>query len=354
MSKIRKDSSIDVGLPPGTLVHVGKKKVEKAKISIFTYNETDYKEMEATSVEKCFPYKDRPEIIWINIDGIHEVEIVEKLGKCFNLHPLTLEDILNTEQRPKMEDFEDYLFVVLRMISGNEKYKIYSEQISIVFGSNFVISFQESETDIYEGVRKRIRSGKGRIRKMGSDYLAYALVDAIVDHYFVVLELYGERFEELASEELVANPDPENLRSIHDLKREMIYLRRSVWPLREVVNNLTRGESNMIKDSTKIFLKDVYDHTVQIIDTIETDRDILTGMLDLYLSSISNKLNEVMKVLTIISTIFIPMTFITGIYGMNFLFMPELGWRWAYPAVWLIMIFVAASMFLFFKRIKWV
>jgi len=269
------------------------------------------------------------------------------------LHPLILEDIVNTEQRPKMEDFEQYIFVVLKMLQYNEKEdEIIAEQVSLILGSNFVISFQETEGDIFDPIRDRIRNSKGRIRKMGADYLAYALLDAVVDNYFTILEKIGEKIETV-EEELVANPIPETLQIIHTMKREMIFLRKSVWPLREVVGGLQRAESALIQESTGIYLRDVYDHTIQVIDTIETFRDMISGMLDIYMSSVSNKMNEVMKVLTIFAAIFIPLTFIAGIYGMNFQYMPELEWQLGYFAVLLIMLLVAVSLLVYFRKKKW-
>jgi len=342
-----------VGLPPGTLVHIGEKKTEKVKITIIDYDEAQFQEKEIKTIEECFPFKDKTTVTWINIDGIHDIEIIKKIGKHFDLHPLILEDILNTGQRPKIEDFEDYIFIVLKMLYYNEKEdEIQAEQVSLILGSNFVISFQEREGDVFNPIRERIRRGKGRIRKMGADYLAYTLIDTIVDNYFISLEKLGEKVESI-EEELVTNPTVETLQAIHHLKREMIFLRKSVWPLREVVNRLERGESTLIHESTGIYLRDVYDHTIQVIDTIETSRDMLSGMLDIYLSSVSNRMNQIMKVLTIIATIFMPLTLIAGIYGMNFEYMPELGWRWGYPVALLVMVAVGISMFIYSRRKKW-
>ncbi|MFH1127681.1 MAG: magnesium/cobalt transporter CorA [archaeon] len=341
------------GLPPGTLVHTGKKRTEKVKITIFDYDKDHLEEKTVKDVEECFPFKEKPTVTWINIDGIHETDIIGKTGKHFGLHPLVIEDIASIGQRPKMEDFEDYLYIVLKMLSYDEKNnEINAEQISLILGSNFVISFQERAGDIFDPIRERIGSGKGRIRKSGADYLAYALMDAIVDQYFVILETLGERIEDM-EEELVTNPTPETLKAIHNMKREMIFLRKSIWPLREVVSGLERGESPLIQKSTAIYLRDVYDHTIQVIDTVETFRDMVSGMLDIYLSSLSNKMNEVMKVLTIIATIFIPLTFLAGVYGMNFEYMPELHVWWAYPLLWLMMIAVAVSMLFYFKKRRW-
>jgi len=353
MPRLIKKRSKKVGLPPGTLVHIGEQKAEKVSITVIDYDEARFQEEEIKTVEECFPFKDKPTVRWINVDGIHQVEVLELLGDCFELHPLVLEDILNTDQRPKLEDFGDYLFVVLKTFYYNDQSdEVEPEQISLILGPSLVLSFQERAGDVFDPIRERIRNGKGRIRRMGADYLAYALLDSVVDHYFVVLEQVGEKVEFL-EEELVTNPTPETLQTIHSLKRDMIFLRKSVWPLREVIGALERGESSLIKESTGIYLRDVYDHTIQVIDTIETFRDMISGMLDIYLSSVSNRMNEVMKVLTIIATIFIPLTLVAGIYGMNFQYMPELGWRWGYPVVWLVMLVIGALMLVYFRRKKW-
>jgi magnesium transporter len=353
MPKLIKKRSKKAGLPPGTLVHIGEKKAEALKITVMDYDEAHFEEKEIKAIDECFIFKDKPTVTWINIDGLHQVEILEKLGECYGLHPLVLEDILNTDQRPKMEDYGEYLYIVLKALEPSAKSnEIETEQISLILGPNFVFSFQEREGDTFGTIRERLRTSKGRIRKMGSDYLAYSLLDSIVDNYFIILEKLGEKIEFL-EEKLVTQPTPETLQIIHHLKREMIFLRKAVWPLREVINGLERGESSLIKETTRIYLRDVYDHTIQTIDTIETYRDMVSGMLDIYLSSVSNRLNSVMKVLTIIATIFMPLTFIAGIYGMNFKFMPELEWRWGYPLIWLVMIGIGVLMLLYFKKKRW-
>ena len=359
MRRFIKKTSHKIGLPPGTLVHVGTKKTEKARITVIDYDEGNFEEKELKHIKDCFPYKDKSTVTWINIDGIHQIDIIEKIGKHFNLHPLVLEDIVNTGQRPKMEDFDSYLFLVFKMLYRQaEEKEAKSEQVSFIVGPQFVVSFQEKESDVFNPVRERIRSGKGRIRKMGSDYLAHALIDAIIDNYFLVLEKLGEEMEEL-EKELASNPNPQTIQEINRLKGEMLFLRKSIWPLREVINGLQRGESALIKESTAIYLRDVYDHTIQIIDTIETFRDLLSGMHDTYLSSLSNRMNEVMKVLTIIATTFIPLTFIAGIYGMNFnpeaspWNMPELNWDFGYLVAIGVMVISALGMLFYFKRKKW-
>lgn len=346
-------------MPPGTLVHTGEKKSDTVKITVIEYDEKRFNKRIAETVEKCFPFKDTKTVTWVNVDGLHEVEVIEKLGKHFNIHPLVLEDVLSTNQRPKFEDLEDYIFLVLKMLNYSETNRgVESEQMSLILGKNYVISFQEKEGDIFDPIRERIENGKGRIRKKNADYLAYSLMDSVIDNYFKILEQFGETIEEM-EEELVTDPKTETLQEIHSLKREMIMLRKSVWPLRELISGLERSESSLIEDSTSVYLRDLYDHTIQVIDTIETFRDMVSGMLDTYLSSISNKMNEVMKVLTIIATIFIPLTFVAGIYGMNFnpdaspLNMPELNWYWGYPAVWAVMLSVGGLMLYYFKRRRW-
>jgi len=341
------------GLPPGTLIHVGEKKAEKIRIQLFDYDETHVQERELEKIEDCFPYKDSPTVTWINIAGLHQVDVIEKVGNHFGLHPLVLEDILHTDQRPKMDDYDDYLFIVTKMLyNDGDENRLLAEQVSIVLGPNYIISFQESEKDIFDQIRDRLRKSKGRIRKMGADYLAYSLMDAIVDNYFIVLERIGGEIE-LLEEELVTDPKPDTSQAIHLLKHEMIFLRKSVWPLRETINVLEKGESDLIREKTIFFLRDLYDHTIQVIDTIETFRDMLSGMLDVYLSSVSNRMNEVMKVLTIMATIFIPLTFIAGVYGMNFKYMPELEWPWGYPLVAGFMIVLGIGMMVWFRHKRW-
>jgi magnesium transporter len=353
MARVTKGRSKKAGLPPGTLIHIGAQKVRETKITILEYDENQFHEREVKAIEECFIFKDQPTVTWINIDGLHQAEILEKLGECYGLHPLVLEDILNTEQRPKMEDYADYLYVVVKMLHDKgKKGQVEAEQVSLIIGPNFVFSFQESGGDVFEPIRERIRNGKGRVRKMGADYLAYSLLDAIVDYYFVILEKLGDRVEFL-EEELVTNPKTQTLQEIHHLKSEMIFLRKAVWPLREVIGALERGESPLIQKATSVYLRDVYDHTIQAIDTVETFRDMVSGMLDIYLSSVSNRLNAVMKVLTIIATVFMPLTFLAGVYGMNFRHMPELEWKWGYPLIWAVMIGIGAVMLIYFKKRKW-
>jgi magnesium transporter len=354
MAEKIKKRSVKTGLPPGALVHVGAEKTGTSRIRIIDYDENGVREKKQAALDECLPFRDTDSVTWIDIEGLHDVGLLERLGDGFGLHPLILEDILNTDQRPKSDDMDDYIYVVLKMLDFDPaSLDIVSEQVSIVFGRNFVISIQEgNEGDLFEPLRERIRNGKGRIRKHGADYLAYALLDTIIDHYFLILEKFAERIETL-EESLVSDPKPETLHQIHRMKREMIFLRKSAWPLRELIYNLEKSDSELIQSTTKIFLRDIYDHAVHIIDSIETYREMLSSMLDIYLSSVSNRMNQVMKVLTIIATIFMPLTFLAGVYGMNFKYMPEIGWPWGYPLVLLVMIGLALAMVQYFKKKKW-
>ena len=353
MPRLIKKSSKKAGLSPGSLVHIGDKKIETIRISLMNYDPANLLEKQLPAIEASFPYRDTPPVTWINVDGLHEIDVIEKIGVHFGIHPLVLEDILNTGQRTKAEEFDNYIYIVLKMLVFDETVDhITAEQVSLILGAHSLISFQEKEGDVFDFVRERIRKARGRIRKSGCDYLAYALMDAVVDHYFVILEKLGDKIE-LLEDQLLEAPTPRILEDIHRLKREMIFFRKQVWPLREVINSLIKDPSELIQETTHIFLRDVYDHTIQVIDTIESFRDLLSGLSDLYLSTVSNRMNEVMKFLTIIATIFIPLTFVAGIYGMNFEFMPELKWPWAYPALWLLLIMISASMIFWLKRKNW-
>lgn len=339
--------------PPGTLIHIGDRKVETVTIDVLDYNEEEFRETKIKDVEELKGFIEDSTVTWINVNGIHDVDIIGNIGDIFSLHPLLQEDIVNTNQRPKSDRYENCIYIVLKMLDYDNINGVpQSEHINLVLGNNYVISFQERKGDIFDYVRDRIRNGKGRIRKNGADYLVYALMDTIVDRYFIILEKSSERIEYI-EEEVVDNPSTETMRDIHKMKREMIFLRKSVWPLREVVNSLTREESELIQENTQLYFRDVYDHTIHVIDAIESFRDMVSGMLDIYLSSISNKMNEVMKVLTIFASIFIPLTFIAGIYGMNFQYMPELNWKWGYFSVLGFMVAVGISMLFYFKRYKW-
>lgn len=341
-------------LPAVNIIQHGEKPPEPARITLIDYNEQQFQERQITEIEDCLQLRSEPTVTWINVDGIEDINTVLKLGKVFGLHDLVIEDIVTAWQRPKFEDYEEYIFVVFKMLTYNERTKsLDTENVSIVLGDNFVLSFQEKVGDVFEQIRNRIRAAKGRIRKMGCDYLVYSLIDATVDHYFDIMEKIGERIEVL-EDHVVTEPGSETLQEIHDLKTDMLFLRKSVWPLREVINNLQKTESDMIKNGTTLYLRDVYDHTIQIIDTIESYRDTVSSMLDVYLSSVNNRMNAIMKVLTIIATIFMPLSFFTGVYGMNFDHFPELHAKWAYPfGFWLVVIIVVSLMLFYFKKKDW-
>lgn len=349
--KLVQKRSKKTGLPPGTLVHIGEHKSEKVTIRTFHYTGTSCEEQQLEQPDRLAQPADES-VMWINVGGVHKVEVVEVLGKQFSLHPLLLEDVANTDQRPKLDDYEAYIFLVMKMLSLTNRQEIAVEQVSLVLGRNYVLSFQENGTDVFQPVRERLRGGKGRMRQSGADYLLYALVDAIVDQYFAVLELLGEKIEAL-QHMVVADPQPETLKAIHALKRQLLFLRRAVWPLRDVMNNLSRSDCPFLQQSTKVFFRDVYDHVVQIVDTIETLREMVSASLDIYLSSVSYRLNAVMRVLTVITTIFMPLSFIASIYGMNFEYMPELKLQWGYPVVLGVMVVVGVGMLVLFKNKRW-
>ncbi len=355
MRKNHRTRIAKTGLPPGSLVHVGERHTEEPLLSLMVYNEQGVEEKTLTGIEECRGLQERIEAVtWLHVEGLHDIGLMEQLGALYHLHPLTLEDILYTDQRPKMEDFGKYIYIVMKdfPLPPEAGGQLLPEQISVVFGPHFLISFQEKQSPLMEPIRERIRATGGRIRKSGADYLAYSIIDAIIDQYFILLEKLGENIESL-EEQLVTRPERDTLHAIQIIKREMLYLRKSVWPLRETISALQRTDSPLMNAATGLYLKDVYDHTIQIIDTVETYRDMLSGMLDIYLSSMSNRLNEVMKVLTIIATIFMPLTFLAGVYGMNFKYMPELEWHWGYFMILGVMITVALSMVHFFRRKKW-
>jgi len=341
------------GLPPGSLVHIGQDTCVASRISVIEYTPNQSTGCAISQVEECEVYRNKPSVVWINVDGLREAEVISKLGNIFGLHPLIQEDILNTEQRPKAEDYGDYIFIVMRMLIYDETTRgVKGEQVSLVLGKNFILSFQETSSVIWNSVRERIRNNKGCIRKAGTDYLAYSLMDTIVDNYFGIMEKIGEYVDDIEGE-LISSPSKETLKIVRDLKREMITLRKSIWPLRDVVRMLQDINSPLIAPATKIYLRDIYDHAIQVIDSIESTRDIISGMLDIYFSSVSNRLNEIVKVLTILSAIFIPLTFIAGVYGMNFEGMPELTKSYGYPLVLALMATIALVLIVYFKRKKW-
>lgn len=350
-----KQRSSKKGLPPGTLVHIGERYDHPIRFTVFAYNEEALIEETLATIEDALDLANRSEgIFWLNIDGVHQVEIFEKLGQYFKLHPLLLEDVVNTSQRPKVEDYTDQLYIVLKTLdgSGNGDPPVDLEQLSLILGKNFVISIQERVGDAFDSIRERLRVKKGRIRQSGADYLAYALMDAIVDHYFTVLATIADDIETL--EEHFEKEEPDQvIVHVHQLKRMMIVLRKSIWPVSEITSQLLRQETTLIQKETAFFLRDVHDHVLQLIDSMTMFRDILTNITEITVANASNKLNDVMKVLTVIATIFIPLTFIAGVYGMNFRYMPELEWRYGYPVAMGFMIGVGLFLLYLFKRKNW-
>lgn len=343
--------NINIGAPPGTLYYTGEERTERIRITLIEYNETEFFEQEFYDLSDCLSNVKPNMVKWINVDGLHKIEVIEALGKIYNIHALTLEDIVHIDQRPKFEDYEHYLFMVMKMISYTEQ--VNSEQLGILLLENTVISFQEVKGgDAFDIIRTRLRQAKGRVRKLGADYLAYALMDAVVDCYFMAIEKIGDRIE-IIEEDIIDNHDKKSLMELYDLKREMIFLRKQIWPMRDMINNLIRSETTLINSTTDIYLRDLNDHVTRIIDTVETYRDLLSGIMDIYLSTNANKMNEVMKLLTIMSSIFIPVTFIVGVYGMNFDNMPELKSQNGYYVVWGIMIAIIFGLLIYFKRKRW-
>jgi magnesium transporter len=340
-----------IGSPPGTLFYNGEVRNEPVKITLIEFNETEFFEDEYNNLEDCISHVKPNMVKWINVAGIHDTDIVEGIGKIYDIHPLTLEDIVHIDQRPKFEDYDHYVIAIMKMISYSTQ--VDSEQLAIILLENTVISFQEPQGgDAFDIIRNRLRTAKGRVRKLGADYLAYALMDAVVDCYFTCIEKIGDKVEEI-EEDIINNSDKKSLLELYHLKREMIYLRKQVWPLRDMINNMIRSETHLINPSTDIYLRDLSDHVTRIIDTVETYRDLLSGIMDIYLSTNANKMNEVMKVLTIMSSIFIPVTFIAGVYGMNFDNMPELKTQNGYYFIWAVMISIIIGLLIYFKRRKW-
>jgi magnesium transporter len=353
MRKLLKKRSQKTGMMPGSLVHIGEPRQDPARTEVISYDREEIRTEHPDLESACILPAQEPAVTWVNVEGVGQLTLLKKLGDCFAIHPLVLEDIANTEQRPKAEEYDQYLFVVLKMLTPVAT-GARCEQVSFLLGMNWLLTFQEGlEGDPFGPVRERLKNSQGRLRTQGADFLAYSLMDVIVDNYFLVLEQVADSIEAI-EEELMRNPSQRTLAEIYRLKRELLFIHKAIWPLREVVNSLIRRESPLVKVQTLIYLRDVYDHTVQVIETLETLRDMLSGMLDIYLSSVSNRMNGIMKVLTIIATIFMPLTFIAGLYGMNFKHMPELEQPWGYPAVLLLMVVVTVGMLVFFRRKRWI
>jgi magnesium transporter len=339
------------GAAPGTVVYTGPRKVAEVTFDLMRYDETNFHEEHPDTLDACFPIG--PErVTWINIDGLHETDQLQRIGDLAKLHPLIVEDMANTGQRPKLEDYETQLFIVMRMLRAGEDGAIEEEQLSIILGADSVVTVQETPGDVLDPVRVRLRAGKGRARRLNADYLAYAIMDAVVDAYFTVVERLSERLAAL-QEEVLNDPKQSVIADMHHIRGELMLMKRAVWPLRDVFNAMIRDDTRLITPETRIFLRDAYDHAVHVIDTVEALRDVLNGLTDLYFTTVSNRMNEVMKVLTVIATMFIPLTFLVGVYGMNFRMMPELDLPWAYPALWAVMLVLVTGMIFYFRRKGW-
>jgi magnesium transporter len=340
------------GTAPGTLTYTGEEREEPVTLTLIDYKEDHFDEVHGVGSDWRQRVPSSELMSWLDVSGVHDVPIIQEIGEHLGIHPLIMEDIIHPHQRPKFEPFEDQIYIVVRMLHIREDGTVQDEQISIVLGKNWIVSFQQFPGDVFDAVRERLRSGKGLIRKMGPDYLAYALIDLIVDYYFVLLERIGSEVQDIEMA-VMDNPTKETIHTIRATKQTIISYRKDIWPVRELLSAMIRDESGLIKKRTTTYLRDVYDHAIQVIDLMETYRDQLSGLTDLYLSSLSQRMNEVMQFLTIIGSIFIPLTFIAGVYGMNFANMPELGWEFGYPAVWAIMIVTGAGLFLYFRHKKW-
>lgn len=354
MSESLCTSSGKSGLPPGSLIHVGEVLEPVGSMSIIDYSKGKFEEKKIQSIEEILEYKESASVTWVIIEGLTNIEVVERIGTMFGIHQLVLEDILNTNQRPKFEEYDDHLYIVLKcLLSDGENFSVNNEQVSLLVLKNFVIMFKEKKDELFHPIQQRIRTSSGKFISLGSDYLAYAILDFIVDQNFILLDLLDESITSLEDSLLAGEPTQGMLYKIQRLKREMISIRRYVSPVRELVAEMLRSDSELIHENTHIFLRDVSDHAMRVVESIESYRDILTGLLDIYVSSVSNKMNQIMKVLTVFTSIFIPLTFIAGIYGMNFEYMPELKWKWAYPLTWAVFIIIPVVLLVFFKKKKW-
>lgn len=342
------------GLPPGSLIHVGDVVESVGNISIIDYNKGKFEQKKLSSIDEIIQYKDSDSVTWVTIEGLANVGVVERIGDIFDVHQLVLEDILNTNQRPKFEEYDDHLYIVLKcLLPSSQGFSVSNEQVSLLVLKNFVIMFKEKQDEVFNPIQQRIKSSTGKFVSLGADYLAYAILDFIVDQNFILLDRLDESITEIEDSLLVGEPTQEMLYKIQGLKREMIGIRRYVSPVRELVSEMIHSESDLIDESTHLFLRDVSDHAIRVVESVESYRDILTGLLDIYVSSVNNKMNQIMKVLTVFTSIFIPLTFIAGVYGMNFEYMPELKWQWAYPATWVLFVTIPVVLLVYFKKKKW-
>lgn len=342
-----------IGQIPGSVIYTGKKLDQKLFIETFDFNKTKCDVKQFLKAEDCFNHKEEDTITWININGLNHVGAIKEIGTHYKLHPLVLEDIVNISQRPKIDEYGNYIFLVLKMLYYNENEKIVSEQVSFILGEDYVLSFQESEGDVFNEVRERIKHAKGRVRTMAADYLLYALIDAVADHYFNVIETLGNKIEDFETDIFSGHVSDDVSQDIQNLKREILKIRRAIFPLREIINRIQKNENTLIQDKTITYYRDVYDHLIQVSENIDIYREMVWSLMDMYMTTISNKMNEVMKLLTIMSSIFIPLTFIAGIYGMNFKYIPELEYKNSYFILWGVMIVLFLGMLIYFKRKKW-
>lgn len=354
MTESLSNASEKLGFPPGSLIHVGEILEPITRISVINYNKNKFEEQQILSIDEIYKYKDSDTVTWVIIEGLTNVEFIERIGEIFGIHQLVLEDILNTHQRTKLEEHDKYLYIVLKsLIPEDNHFSIAYEQISLLVLKNFVFAFKEKKDELFLPVLQRIKTGNGRFRSLGADYLTYAILDTVVDQYFVMIDSLDEAITSLEDSLLTSEPTQTLLINIQTLRKEIITLRRNISPTRELMSGLLRSESELIDEKTQLYLRDVSDHAIRVMEMIESYRDILSGLIDIYVSSVSNKMNEIMKVLTVFASIFIPLTFLAGIYGMNFEYMPELRWKWAYPTLWVIFITIPIVLIVYFKKKKW-
>jgi magnesium transporter len=342
-----------LGQAPGTIVYTGSKESTELFIDVFDYDVDFFEENELGTIEDSYKYIASKPATWININGLNHVDAIEKIGAHCNLHPLILEDIANTHQRAKIEEYEDYLFVVLKMLHINEEGQLHTEHISFILGESYVLSFQEAEGDVFDPIRNRLRNAKGRIRANGADYLLYALMDAVVDSYFTLMEIVGEKIETLEDILFDDKPNDDIVYEIQSLKKEILRIKRAISPLREVVNRLEKGEHKLISEKTQFYLRDLHDHVIQVSENVEIYREMIWGLMDMHMTTLGNKMNQIMKVLTIVASIFIPLTFLAGVYGMNFENIPELKLKYGYFVLWGVMILIFAVLLNYFRRKRW-
>ncbi|MGR8940842.1 MAG: magnesium/cobalt transporter CorA [Gammaproteobacteria bacterium] len=341
------------GMPPGSLVHVGEVHEQPTSIELIHYNASLLEKGRVESIDEILAYVAPDTVTWVIVNGLNDISVIEAVGRHFNIHGLILEDILNTHQRPKFEEFDTYLYIVFKAIAlNNGDASVEYEQISLLLLDNIVFTFKEKPDEILDPIINRLNNEQSQIRSQGGDYLTYMIMDTVIDEYFALQDTFDELIETV-EDELLANPTGHTLATIQKIKRELIFLRRSISPLRELLAALHRSDSTLLGERTKHYFTDIYDHAIRIIEALESYRDLISGMMDIYLSSVSNKMNETMKVLTVFATIFIPLTFIAGVYGMNFDYMPELRWKWAYPALWIVFVLIAAVLLFFFKKRNW-